>query len=78
MSDGAPSRGHHDKIHAAVERVRAKGLLRRNMRTSERDGMVLMQLVADGWTGNSLPTRWSIRRYFERTAQRQSHQSHVA
>jgi hypothetical protein len=76
MADETPSRGHHDKIDAAVAKVRAKGLLRANMRTTERDDIVLMQLVADGWTGNHLPTRWSIRRYFERIAGRQSHQSH--
>jgi hypothetical protein len=78
MTDCAPSRGHHDKIHAAVQKLNLKGLLRLNMRTSERDGMVFMQLVADGWTGNSLPTRWSIGRYFKRIAHKQSHQSHVA
>jgi hypothetical protein len=72
-------RGHHDKIHAAVETVSARGLLRPNMRTSERDAVVTLQLVADGWTGNHLPTRWAIGRYFERiAAKRQSHQSHVA
>jgi hypothetical protein len=72
----APSRGHHDKIDAAVAKVRANGLLRAGMRTGERDDIVLMQLVADGWTGNHLPTRFSIRRYFQRIAGRQSHQSH--
>jgi hypothetical protein len=73
-----PARGHHDKIHAAVQKAQAKGLLRPHMRASERDAMVLMQLAADGWTGNRLPTRWSIRRYFERASQKQSHESHVA
>ena len=78
MTDYAPSRGHHDKIHAAVEKVKAKGLLRPNMRTSERDAVIVCQLVADGWCGNHQPTRWAIRRYFERIARQQSHQSHVA
>jgi hypothetical protein len=72
-----PSRGHHDKIAAAVGRLRDRGLLRANLRVCEREALVTMQLVADGWAGNMQPTRYSIRRYFERiAAEQQSHVSH--
>jgi hypothetical protein len=67
MND-TPSRGHHDKIHAAVENLKARGLLLPNLRSCEREALIIMQLVADGHTGNMLPTRWSIRRYFERAS----------
>jgi hypothetical protein len=74
------ARGHHRKIAAAVAKATAAGLLRPDMRTGERDAVVLLHLAADGWSGNSMPTRWSIRRYFERTGahQAQAHETHNA
>jgi hypothetical protein len=73
-------RGHHDKIAAAVAKAEARGLFHPHMRTGERDAAVFLQLAADGWSGNSMPTRWSIRRYFERTGahQAQPHETHNA
>jgi hypothetical protein len=71
------ARGHHAKIHAAVETLKDRGLLRPNLRVCEREALVTMQLIADGWSGNMRPTRYSIRRYFERiAAEQQSHISH--
>jgi hypothetical protein len=70
------SRGHQGKIAAAVARLNERGILLPHLRPCERDDLILLELVAMGYTERQMPTRWSIRRFFENA--HQTHKTHVA
>ena len=59
-------RGHHAKIHAAVQALRERGLLPPYLRPTERACVICLELTRQGYTDEQMPSIDAIRRYFQR------------